>query len=136
MFEDGRQQRDFVHVHDVARACLIALESPRGAGEVFNIGSGESRSILSVAEDLATARKAASLVDVRYEVLPTVFSYDEALAPGAPSLHDDRPDNVACEDSFEWGDAAFGAAATFALIVLLGGLAAATFRHRARALAR
>ena len=39
-------------------------------------------------------------------------------------------------DSFEWGDAAFGAAATFALIVLLGGLAAATFRHRGRALAR
>jgi dTDP-L-rhamnose 4-epimerase len=41
-----------VHVHDVARACLLALEGDH-ADDVFNIGSGQSRSILSVAEDLA-----------------------------------------------------------------------------------
>src|SRR5437764_736050 len=53
VFEDGQQRRDFVHVSDVARACLRALEAPRIAGEVFNIGSGESRTIVSVATDLA-----------------------------------------------------------------------------------
>ena len=52
VFEDGEQRRDFVHVHDVARACRIALEAEH-AQDVFNIGSGHSRSILSVAEDLA-----------------------------------------------------------------------------------
>jgi dTDP-L-rhamnose 4-epimerase len=52
VFEDGLQRRDFVHVHDVARACLLALEGDH-ADDVFNIGSGQSRSILSVAEDLA-----------------------------------------------------------------------------------
>jgi dTDP-L-rhamnose 4-epimerase len=52
VFEDGLQRRDFVHVHDVANACRLALESPY-EGEVFNIGSGKSRSILSVANDLA-----------------------------------------------------------------------------------
>jgi dTDP-L-rhamnose 4-epimerase len=52
VFEDGQQRRDFVHVYDVANACRLALESQHG-GEVFNIGSGQSRSIESVAHDLA-----------------------------------------------------------------------------------
>jgi dTDP-L-rhamnose 4-epimerase len=52
VFEDGQQRRDFVHVHDVANACRLALESPH-QDEVFNIGSGQSRSILSIALDLA-----------------------------------------------------------------------------------
>ncbi|HKH01358.1 MAG TPA: NAD-dependent epimerase/dehydratase family protein, partial [Bradyrhizobium sp.] len=52
VFEDGQQRRDFVHVLDVANACRLALES-RHEGEVFNVGSGQSRSILSVANDLA-----------------------------------------------------------------------------------
>jgi dTDP-L-rhamnose 4-epimerase len=52
VFEDGRQRRDFVHVHDVARACRIALESEH-VNDVFNVGSGHSRTILSVARDLA-----------------------------------------------------------------------------------
>jgi len=52
VFENGRQRRDFVHVQDVARACLLALEANRGFGETYNVGSGESRSVLSVAADL------------------------------------------------------------------------------------
>ncbi|MFL5070916.1 MAG: NAD-dependent epimerase/dehydratase family protein [Xanthobacteraceae bacterium] len=53
VFEDGRQKRDFVHVQDVARACLQALRTERGIGHAFNIGSGESRTVLSIAADLA-----------------------------------------------------------------------------------
>jgi dTDP-L-rhamnose 4-epimerase len=52
VFEDGLQRRDFVHVHDVARACLLALETEH-SNDVFNIASGESRTIISVAHDLA-----------------------------------------------------------------------------------
>jgi dTDP-L-rhamnose 4-epimerase len=42
VFEDGRQRRDFVHVHDVARAVLLAIRQPGPAGQVtaYNVGSG------------------------------------------------------------------------------------------------
>lgn len=49
IFEDGLQQRDFVNVHDVARACRLAMEVPEAAGHVFNIGSGEAVTVRQVA---------------------------------------------------------------------------------------
>jgi dTDP-L-rhamnose 4-epimerase len=51
--EDGRQRRDFVSVKDVAVACRLALESKGAPGEVFNVGSGRSFSVLEVARRLA-----------------------------------------------------------------------------------
>lgn len=53
IFEDGLQQRDFVSVYDVARACRLALETPAAAGEVFNIGSGEPHTVRDIASRLA-----------------------------------------------------------------------------------
>lgn len=55
IFEDGLQRRDFVSVHDVARACCLALERDGVAGEVFNVGSGEPRTVLDVAAAMARA---------------------------------------------------------------------------------
>lgn len=55
LFEDGRQRRDFVHVNDVARAFVAALEHERAPGGVFNIGSGHDRTILDVGRDIAKA---------------------------------------------------------------------------------
>jgi dTDP-L-rhamnose 4-epimerase len=55
IFEDGEQMRDFVHVEDVARAFLLALDHPRAAGGVFNIGSGQARNVTQVAALLAQA---------------------------------------------------------------------------------
>jgi dTDP-L-rhamnose 4-epimerase len=54
VFEDGAQRRDFIHVSDVARACRLALEAPREVRGVFNIGSGESRTVREVALQLAS----------------------------------------------------------------------------------
>jgi dTDP-L-rhamnose 4-epimerase len=55
VFEDGKQQRDFVSVHDVARACRFALEVPDAAGRIFNIGSGQPYSVLEIATKVAKA---------------------------------------------------------------------------------
>jgi len=62
VFEDGHQRRDFVHVRDVARACRLALQTPEADGEVVNVGSGEGRTILEVADALAAATGRADLV--------------------------------------------------------------------------
>lgn len=53
IFEDGLQQRDFVSVYDLARACRLALETPAAAGEVFNVGSGQPCTVRDVAARLA-----------------------------------------------------------------------------------
>lgn len=53
IYEDGQQRRDFVNVHDVARACRLALESPEAEGEVLNIGSGHGITIREVADEMA-----------------------------------------------------------------------------------
>ena len=55
IFEDGEQRRDFIHVSDVARAFADALVLPAAAGQTFNIGSGEDRSVVEVAQALAGA---------------------------------------------------------------------------------
>lgn len=55
VFEDGEQRRDFVSVHDVVQGCLLALDHPEAAGEVFNIGSGRCLTVNQVAEAVAAA---------------------------------------------------------------------------------
>ena len=55
VFEDGRQRRDFVHVRDVARAFLLALDHPAASGGVFNIASGRDRSIVEIGREIAAA---------------------------------------------------------------------------------
>jgi CO/xanthine dehydrogenase Mo-binding subunit/CO/xanthine dehydrogenase FAD-binding subunit len=56
------------------------------------------------ATDPETARAAVDRIVVQYEVLPGVFSLDEAMAPSAPLVHDDAPGNVAHEFAFERGE--------------------------------
>lgn len=55
IFEDGRQRRDFVSVHDTATACRLALERDTGPTSVVNVASGQARTILSVARDMGHA---------------------------------------------------------------------------------
>ncbi|WP_274649468.1 NAD-dependent epimerase/dehydratase family protein [Paenibacillus humicola] len=51
IYGDGSQERDFVHVEDVVRACLASAE--KGSGEIIHIGTGESWSVGFVARELA-----------------------------------------------------------------------------------
>jgi dTDP-L-rhamnose 4-epimerase len=45
IFEDGTQLRDFVHARDVARANVQALTAPESVSGVFNVCSGNPRTV-------------------------------------------------------------------------------------------
>ena len=57
-----------------------------------------------VAEDLLTAEKALHLIEVEYEVLPHVLTAEDAMAEGAPVLHENRPGNIVSSFGVSFGD--------------------------------
>ena len=74
---------------------FVAIDKVRFEGELV---------ALVVAEDLRSAQRALEKIRVEYEPLPPVFDAVEALAPGAPILHEERGTNLLLEDSLAWGD--------------------------------
>lgn len=52
VYEDGGQSRDFIHVSDIVRANLLAMDNPAADYEVFNVGTGKPRSIAQVGQAL------------------------------------------------------------------------------------
>jgi len=54
IYGEGRQSRDFTFVNNVVAANLLAAEAPAAkvAGQVFNVGGGQSISILQLVEEL------------------------------------------------------------------------------------
>lgn len=61
VFEDGLQSRDFISVHDVVRAFLMALETDKGDYEMFNVGSGTALGIRDVG--VAVAQSLGSSIE-------------------------------------------------------------------------
>ena len=67
IYGDGEQTRDFIHVSDVVKANLQALETERGIGEAFNIGTGRATSIKQLSALLADLMGKPSILLVRSE---------------------------------------------------------------------
>ena len=74
---------------------------PLAIGRVRYVGDEVAAVAASTPE---IARAAVDKIVVKYEVLPAVLSMDQAMAPNAPLVHDDTPDNIAHEFSFERGE--------------------------------
>lgn len=53
IYEDGLQERDYVHIDDVVRANMMALEDPAFNYQSFNVGSGNRTTVLEYANQLA-----------------------------------------------------------------------------------
>jgi dTDP-L-rhamnose 4-epimerase len=67
VYEDGRMTRDFVHVSDATQANLLAARPEATTGGVFNVGSGQTMSILHLALrlcELVDRQRQPSLIGV------------------------------------------------------------------------
>jgi dTDP-L-rhamnose 4-epimerase len=84
VFEDGRQLRDFVHVHDVARANRLALERSAGPPLACNVASGDPHTV----GDLAMALCTASGTGLEPEITGEWRAGDVRLIVGAPERAD------------------------------------------------
>lgn len=80
------------------------LKPPRGALALDRVRYVGEALALVLAESAAIAQDASELVEVDYEDLPAVVDALDALAPGAPLLHDGVPGNLALD--FVGGDEA------------------------------
>jgi len=70
--------------------------------EKVNYLYDEVAAVAAVTEEIA--QEALSLIDVEYEELPAVFDPAEAMKPGAPLIHADKPGNVAAHPVWEFGN--------------------------------
>ena len=73
----------------------VPAHYPLAVDKVRHMGDAVA---LVIAETVYIARDAAELVEVDYEVLPALSDGAEALKKGAPTVHDEAPDNVC----FRW----------------------------------
>ncbi|NNK79001.1 MAG: molybdopterin-dependent oxidoreductase, partial [Litoreibacter sp.] len=74
-------------------------------GKVRHVGEAVAA---VAAEDLVTARRAAAKIKVEYEELPGIFDPADALAPGAPVIHDYATDNLVKHIPIRKGDVEAG----------------------------
>lgn len=80
IYGDGHKECDFVYVGEVVRAVLLAAEKPQAAGLVINVGSGETVSIIDLAETLSS-----TLSDAPAPQFASPRAGDINLSQGDPS---------------------------------------------------
>lgn len=67
VYEDGMQTRDFVSVHDVVEAKMLALEKNTADYSIINIGSGIATSIKEIAETISQLLGKPGMVKISQE---------------------------------------------------------------------
>lgn len=64
IYGDGEQTRDFVSVHDIVEANMLALSCKNALGNAFNIGSGSRVTVNQVAEAIKASLGKTQLKDI------------------------------------------------------------------------
>src|SRR5438093_7620171 len=93
---------------DMPRArfgAFVQDETALADGVVRYAGEGVAAAI---AIDEATALRAIRAIDVEYEELPAVFDPEEAMAEGAPRIHEGSERNIAAHNRVIGGDVESG----------------------------
>ncbi|UNC93566.1 NAD-dependent epimerase/dehydratase family protein [Candidatus Contubernalis alkaliaceticus] len=105
VFEDGMESRDFVHVNDVATITCNALENANTNNQHINVGSGESISVLQVAEKLKALYNSKSIINISGDFRKGDIRHNIANIEKAGSLCGFNPEyafNKGMEDFAKW----------------------------------
>lgn len=84
---------------------IIPDEYALAVDKVRYIGDAVA-AVAAIDED--TAAEALDLIRVEYQELPAIFDPEEAMKPGAPSIHDDVPNNVSAKPGYHFGNVEAG----------------------------
>ena len=76
IFGTGKQTRDFIHVHDVARAFFLALRYNKTKFDVFNLGTGKSTSINTLARYFLNNTKNHSMKPIYRKAIPGIIIHN------------------------------------------------------------
>lgn len=96
---DGSQSRCFLHVADAVEAILRLEGAPEAPGEVFNIGSTETVTILELAERVLSTVRSACETDAMITFMPYEQAYPE---PGFQDIPARLPDVSKIESLTGW----------------------------------
>jgi dTDP-L-rhamnose 4-epimerase len=107
VFEDGGQRRDFVHVRDIAKATVRAMERHQDGTRAFNVGSGTPRTVGDMARALAAAVGGPEpvvtgkfrLADVRHITADSSRLHDELGLTGMTDFDDGMRELARWSDS-------------------------------------
>lgn len=94
VFGDGMQTRCFCHVDDVVSAILGLLGEPATFGEVFNIGSTQEVTIMSLAQRVIELSSSSSMI--------RLVPYESAFPPGMVDIRRRLPDISKIHSATGW----------------------------------
>ena len=91
---DGTQTRCFCHVADTVRALSALMDSPATSGEIYNVGSQQSISILDLAKRVLEMTRSSS--ELSY------VPYEEVYGLGIEDMHHRVPATEKIADAVGW----------------------------------
>lgn len=84
VYGDGKQTRSFTYITDVIEAMIALMNHPWAVGEIFNVGSEEGITILTLAKKIKALSKSKSKI--------VLIPYEEAYEKGFEDMRHRIPD--------------------------------------------
>ncbi len=84
VYGDGKQTRSFTYITDVIEAMIALMNHPWAVGEIFNVGSEEGITILTLAKKIKALSKSKSEI--------VLIPYEEAYEKGFEDMRHRIPD--------------------------------------------
>ncbi|MBE6369710.1 MAG: NAD-dependent epimerase/dehydratase family protein [Lentisphaerae bacterium] len=94
VYGSGEQSRCFCHVYDTVRALVALADCPESIGNIYNIGSTESVTIMQLAQAVVKQLGSSSKI----EVIP----YEQAYEHGFEDMLRRKPDTAAIRSLLNW----------------------------------